>query len=180
MLPAKSQQRANMMHKEITQTMLHLMLRYEECTGKMYWLNPPQYHPDLVGKEAGAPRLCMETKLYQKIKVLGKTYSRSRLAFLYVHGHLPPYIDHINGNSLDDRICNLREATMMQNSWNRTSRKKASTLPMGIRVRKSGLYEARIMCNKKSENLGVFKNIDDAVAAYVAARKAKFGEYSGL
>ena len=112
------------------------------------------------------------------IRVDGKQYKRSRLAFMYVTGHWPQYeIDHINGNSLDDRWCNLREATHQQNSWNMKAYKKKSLLPPG--VRKSGnKFQSRIKKNDKTYYLGTFYDEKDAAIAYRKARQKLFGKWA--
>ena len=54
----------------------------------------------------------------------GRTYSASRLAFVYKTGRWPtPSVDHINRNKSDDRWCNLREATMQEQALNQGLRK---------------------------------------------------------
>lgn len=40
------------------------------------------------------------------------------------------YIDHINRNRMDNRVCNLRPCTVIQNGWN-TERKHGHQLPDG-------------------------------------------------
>ena len=54
-------------------------------------------------------------------RINGKIYVRSahRVIYCMHHGTLPTVVDHINGNTLDNSIENLRAATHQQNSWNR-------------------------------------------------------------
>lgn len=154
-------------------------LRLDPDTGRFYWRKPPKGHPRLQGAEAGSPRVNRREKSYWVIKINGTPWNRSRLVFLVLNGRWPePCIDHINGDSLDDRPCNLREVTVTQNAWNHKGRRKLSPLPMGVRATKTG-FAARISHNKNHLSLGVFGTQEEASAAYVAKRKELFGEFSG-
>ena len=86
-------------------------------------------------------------------------------------------IDHINGNSLDDRAINLREATITQNAWNHKGRSKSSGLPMGIR-KLGEKYQARIAVNKKTIYLGMHATAEAALSVYLQARRTHFGEFA--
>ena len=55
---------------------------------------------------------------YYKVKIDGKSYLVHRIIFLMVNGYLPDLVDHVNGDTTDNRPCNLREATKAQNRWN--------------------------------------------------------------
>lgn len=147
-------------------------------TGIFYWKNPPKFHSELIGKVAGNKQKT-NNKSYWVIKINAKKYKRSRLVFLYLNKKFPNHcIDHINGDSLDDRPENLREVTVTQNAWNHKGRKKSTNLPMGIRFQ-SNKYVARISCNKKSITIGKFDKLEDAHLAYINKRKELFGEYCG-
>ena len=62
---------------------------------------------------------------YRIIKVKGKRYRFHRLAWFLHYGKWPEKeLDHINGDKLDNRICNLREVFSVENANNRGGRKK--------------------------------------------------------
>lgn len=114
---------------------------------------------------------------YERIKVDGKAYKSHRLAWLYVNGVFPEYeIDHINGNSLDNRICNLREVTSSGNCRNRTLRANNTSGVNGVNYQ-DGMWVVRITHNRKKINLGVFHKLEDAKKARLAA-EAKYGYHT--
>jgi len=155
-------------------------LSMDSSTGKLFWANPPKEHAEKIGREAGyILKANGNNKAYWQIRIGGKTYKRSRVVYYITHGRWPmPCVDHINGNSLDDRPLNLREVTLAQNSWNlRPRAKKASGLPQGVSKYRDG-YRAVITKLGERTVLGCFPNPELASAAYQAARKEVFGEYA--
>lgn len=85
--------------------------------------------------------------------------------------------DHINGNRLDNRRCNLRPSTKSQNAMNSKIRIDNKTGYKGIRKLPSGNYYVRIKVNGKEIGLGTFNNIEDAINARQEAEIKYFGEY---
>lgn len=163
---------------EITPNRLMQILRYEPETGSFTWLCPTKYHPRLEGAIAGQAVPSRNGKRYWSIQIDGRKWKRSRLAFLYMTGRMPSEcIDHINGDSLDDRWENLREATITENAWNHKARKKRSKTPMGVREQR-GKYAARIAVNKRQITIGTFLTQEEASAAYRNAREKYYGEFA--
>ena len=163
----------------INQTMLKELLDYNLETGDMIWINPSKYHQDLKGKIAGVATIAHSGKLYQNIQINGRKYKRSRLAWMWMTGSWPKdMIDHVDGNSMNDAWCNLREADCFTNAWNHKKRQKKSPLPMGVRQAQSGKYVARISCNKKHITIGTFENPEIAHQAYCEARREYFGKFA--
>ena len=74
-------------------------------------------------------------------------------------------LDHINRITNDNRICNLRIADRQLQSQNRNSK--------GVVFRKDcNKYQARITLNNhKRISLGLFNNEEDAIQAYLEAKK---------
>ena len=166
-------------HREMTQGRLREILHYNKRTGIMTWIAAPKYHPRMLGKVAGSARLSRNGKYYVRVKVDGGNYALSRLAFLWVTGNWPKdQIDHRNGDSLDNRWGNLREATQMENCWNHKTRAKNSSTPMGIRKLPSGKFQCRITKNKVPHCIGTFSTLDAAVLVYTKKRKEFFGEFA--
>lgn len=91
------------------------------------------------------------------------------------------YIDHINNNSLDNRICNLRIVTPQQNSMNCSSSKNSTSKYIGVLLYKNrNKWVAKISINGKEVFLGYFENEIDAAKARDLATKEHFGEFGNL
>jgi hypothetical protein len=90
----------------------------------------------------------------------------------------PLCVDHRNGNTLDNRRCNLRVCTHAENMRNRKA-SRGRALPKGVHFRKNG-YEAYIRVNTKLVYIGRFKTEPEATAAYNEAAKQYHGEYARI
>ena len=97
----------------MTQDELHKILNYNKDTGDFYWKIKPAKNI-FIGQKAGH----IKTNQYFSVRYKSKQYGAHRLAWLYVYGEMPDIIDHINGNSLDNRIENLRKCNKSQNGQN--------------------------------------------------------------
>lgn len=148
--------------------------------GTLTWRAVSKYHSRLNGKEAGGPRPTHIGKQYWVIRWDKYSYKRAHLIYFLVHGKWPkPCVDHINGDSLDDRPSNLRAATVTQNAWNHHKRKRRIKLPMGVRINKpSGSFSARISYRKRQIHIGVFDTPEMAHGAYLEKRKELYGQFA--
>lgn len=109
-----------------------------------------------------------------------KAYSLHRLAWFFVHGSLPEMrVDHIDGDTLNNRIANLRLATHAQNLGNSKRRKDNTSGFKGVSADRSGArWRAQIKRNGRIAHLGTFDTPEEAHAAYVAAATELFGEFA--
>jgi hypothetical protein len=87
--------------------------------------------------------------------------------------------DHINGDGLDNRKGNLREATSAQNCANRGPRKNNTSGQAGVYWHKvDEVWIATITKNGKRIGLGSFKELEKAIAARKAAEVEIHGEFA--
>lgn len=86
-------------------------------------------------------------------------------------------VDHINGDKLDNRRCNLRVCFKSGNMRNRNLYKCNKTGFKGVIKFQSG-YRANITVNGKSLYLGLFPTAKMAYSAYKKASKRHHGEFS--
>lgn len=110
-----------------------------------------------------------------------KNLKVSRLVAAAFFGHRVDVhqIDHINGCRTDNRADNLRVATQPENSRNRKPNANNTLKVKGVSFHKrSKRYVARIQINKCRINLGEFRSVEDAVAAYDAAAIRHHGEFA--
>ena len=158
----------------ITQQLLQEIFSYED--GNLY--RKKVLGGEAIGKKAGWTTVC-NGRLYRKINVYKKTVYLHRMIFLFHYGYQPKYIDHINGDSLDNRIENLRPATQSQNCANQGLKKNNTSGYKGVRYRKdTGKWAAMVMVNRKAVSLGCYENIEDAAKAYEQGAKRFFGEFA--
>jgi len=111
----------------------------------------------------------------------GKFYAKTGTPPRYMHRMLMGFpagvVDHINGDTLDNRRENLRVVSHFQNGMNRTARADNPTGRKGVRIRKNGYYMAEIRHLGKSIYLGRFRSIEAAGDAYDAMAKKLHGEF---
>jgi hypothetical protein len=75
-------------------------------------------------------------------------------------------VDHINGNKKDNRICNLRPVSRIENAHNLGRSKKNKTGTTGVfKIKRTGHYTAEICVNWERIYLGYFRTMQEAVAA---------------
>jgi len=121
---------------------------------------------------------------YIKLKIKGVNYAAHRLIFLYHHGYLPEFIDHINGNRADNRIENLRAATKSENCMNQKLRNTNTSGVKGLKWQKSNKkWVVAIMKNYKYHYFGCFDNKELAELVAIEATElvhGKFSSYKGV
>lgn len=141
-------------------------ISYDPATGIFVYLkaNNRKNVGDLVGY--------LRNDGYYEVTFKSNRYRLHRLAWLLTYGEMPnKHIDHINGNRSDNRIVNLREATVSENLQNQkkaTSRNKLGVLGVSY---KKGAYEPKIKVNGKALYLGRFQSIEEASEAYLKAKR---------
>lgn len=118
--------------------------------------------------------------VYQRIGIDGRQMFSHQLAWLFIHGEWPSgfEIDHINGDGLDNRACNLRRATRAENSTNAPAQKSNRVGLRGVHFHaEAKRYRAQITKSGKTKSLGYFDTPEEAHAAYLAAAKKIHGEF---
>lgn len=116
---------------------------------------------------------------YCNIYVCGTYYRAHRLAWLYAYGVMPDrHIDHINGNKLDNRICNLRLATASENMLNVLVTARNRSGQRGVFFDKArNCFRVEAQLQRKKHFLGRFKSFEQAKEVYVEFAKKHHGEF---
>lgn len=109
----------------------------------------------------------------------GVHHKAHRVAWFYVHGRWPSgVLDHRDGDALNNRISNLREATFGGNSAN-SRHARGSTQYRGVSYCYGG-YMAQISHKNRSVYLGRFATAEAAYAAWCEAALRLRGEFVKL
>jgi len=116
---------------------------------------------------------------YWNIKEFGRQKAFSHIVFFYMTGRWPiAEMDHINGDTLDDRWSNLRECTRSQNEANRGPRRSNKTGLKGVvKYDHQDYFRAKIWRGGKQRWLGKFPTAEAAHAAYLAVARTFDGEF---
>lgn len=114
------------------------------------------------------------------IMINKKRYYTNVLAWFYMTGEYPKFqIDHINGDSSDDKWTNLRLATISQNQHNAKIRSDNNSGYKGVSWHKQHQkWQAYLNLDCKRIYLGYFDCPKQAHAAYCDAANKYFGEFA--
>jgi len=87
-------------------------------------------------------------------------------------------VDHRNRNTLDNRRCNLRLASSIQNQENQGIRLNKHSQFKGVSRTRYGRWTCRITVNKSTIHIGNFITELDAAKAYDTAAVKYFGKFA--
>jgi len=175
-MPTKAQQeRSRQLHGDIPRPdaeYLRRILDYDKETGVFTWRVDKGYSVK-AGSVAGSKSAKKGTKTYWEIGIDSRQYFAHRLAHLHVTGEWPQsLVDHEDGDGLNNAWSNLRPASQATNQHNRKSAQKGSTTGvMGVVALASGKFVAKIKVNMRRIYLGTFATVEEAGAAYLAAKR---------
>ncbi len=106
--------------------------------------------------------------------------SKVRLASFLLPCPFNHFIDHINGDPLDNRMCNLRIATYAENARNTQLAKNNSSGFKGVWKLPSGNYSAKICIDYRQINIGTYKTKEEAARAYDRMALKHHGRFAKL
>ncbi len=172
---------------ELTPERARILLDYDALTGILIWrarpiiigarqANNASWNARFAGTQSG--RIASDGSIQTNIG--GRRYANHRLAWAHYYGEWPPdMIDHINRCRTDNRIANLRMATVHENNRNLPLQKRNTSGVKGVswsNMRQK--WVATIGVNKRLINLGRFVSKTDAIAVRQAAARHYFGEFA--
>jgi hypothetical protein len=92
-----------------------------------------------------------------------------------------PLADHANGDGLDNRRQNLREATSRENAMNRRLRSDSGSGYKGVSWSSSQqMWRAYVHANGRTISLGSYENAAEAGRAYDVGARHFFGQFAAL
>lgn len=101
--------------------------------------------------------------MYAKSRIDGKIIGMHRLITAAPVGK---QVDHINGNTLDNRISNLRVCTSRENQQNRTQHRNGKLVGCSFDICRKA-WKSVISINNKRKHLGYFKTEFEAHERYI-------------
>lgn len=161
-----------MLTGELTQDILKELLTYNPITGVFTWL------VNIGAARVGGHPGIINSKGYLTTFINKKHYSMHRLAFLYMTGSIPEFVDHINGIRDDNRWENLRPANIKQNGWNRKINSNNKSGYKGVHFQKcSGKWVGQVRVGDKKVRVGTFNSAEEAAKEVMLAREKYHGEF---
>lgn len=157
------------------------MAKFKKLCGNRYTLSDcgSYYIGETTGKDEGkiTSFYYIDTTTYDRIKndrfcitengyIVKSHFGRIvKLHSLIVGQEDGKIVDHINGNKLDNRVCNLRFVTRAENSYN--SKRTGSTGYRGVTRTSNNRYIVHATINKRCKYLGMFKTPEEAAMKYI-------------
>jgi hypothetical protein len=166
--------------------LLRKLLRYDPETGTLYWrerdismftsgrngasFECSRWNTRYAGRQAFT---ATNTGGYHHGPIAGFRLPAHRIIWAMAHGQWPEgHVDHINGIRTDNRIANLRVVCPAGNARNKRRYSSNASGHTGVRWYKPlEKWVAQIRGDGRIVHLGYYSDMDDAIAARLAAER---------
>lgn len=160
---------------------------YDPVTGEIrHRITPPHGNPRKRAGDIATSRGSRNPSggYYLQVYVgepVRKYFDAQRLAWFLHYKEWPKgHVDHADTDTTNNRILNLRDVSIQQNTWNSHTRpRKGSSQYKGV-IFKRIRWSARIRKDNVLYDLGLYDSEEDAALAYNRRALELFGEYAGL
>lgn len=160
----------------LTQEEAHLLFEYRD--GILFWKERPRCSRKTNGDfEAGT----VTTGGYKKITVRKKKYYVHQIVFLMMRGYIHALIDHIDGNTSNNKVENLRASDKSKNACNSKLPSHNTSGTKGVSwLKRECKWVARVQINKKVIHLGTFADLELASLVADEARRLYHGDHAKI
>jgi len=135
---------------------------YKYIDGKLY---------KEVGHEAGYG--------YRRVSINGVRYLVHRIIYFMHHGSEPEVVDHIDRDTTNNSIENLRAATKAENAYNCGVRVDNSSGFRNVTWHGQKLkWQVMLMQGGKRKSYGLYHDIEEAANVAATARKDTYGDFA--
>jgi hypothetical protein len=166
------------MNIELDPERLRQVLAYDPETGEFRWRERIA-RTAVVGEIAGK---CNRPGVYRGIQIMGRRYMAHRLAFVFMTGERPLFVDHINGEPSDNRWTNLRHADHQTNQFNAKRAVFNTTGVKNVSFYRTGKHLKRFGVNfrvgGKVKSFGRFSTLVEAAVVAQSIRAKLHGEFA--
>lgn len=156
---------------------LHKIFQCDPASGSLTWKERPlsqfksahgmnSWNSKYAGTDAG----WMSSNGYRQTSICRNKFLIHRIIWKMATGVEPEYIDHVNGDRGDNRICNLRSVSAEGNARNSAKQKNNKSGHPGVFFNRNRQYWEVCIYNKnKKISVGYFDTKDEAIEAREAA-----------
>jgi hypothetical protein len=162
---------------ELTQEKAHELFEYKN--GELFWKTPKRGVNKNV--DGDYPVGWNNGFGYKCLSINNKKYYTHQIVFLMQHGYIPKLIDHIDGNGMNNKIENLREADKAKNACNSKIRCDNTSGHRGVVWHKNAKkWGVRLNINKKTKHIGLYDDFELACLVSDEARNLYYGSFARI
>ncbi len=165
----------------LSSTELNSLFDYNPEDGVLRWKYQSSRGKDWNKQRAGKPAGSTKADGYMQVGFNGRVMYYHRIVWAMMSGECPDgsFIDHIDGDRSNNRISNLRLASISENNANAKIHKSNKSGIKGVSwAVKPQKWHAAIVFQKKSYFVGQFSKLEDAANAMRMAREKVHGEFA--
>jgi len=164
-------------------TYLHKRLDYNPISGELRW--KPLSGDDWLTRRFNtrwAGQIAGNRDIYDsyiRVHLDGRFVRGHHIVWKMTFGEDPPILDHRDGDGSNNKLSNLREATVTENQWNHRRSRTNTSGTSGVSWHKGEQrWHARIGDKFKRIHLGSFDTLEEAVEARRQAEVKMWGQFA--